>query len=374
MPERIYLDHAATTPILPAARAAVAEAMARWANPSSAHAEGRAAHAALEEARARAKRALRWRGELIFTSGASEALAIALGRSDRRVFASAVEHDAVFRAAPDALLLPIGAKAEVLREALDGALRASPPALVAVQHVNSETGVKQPVDALAAQVRGHGGLLVSDCSQSAGKIPLPDADMIVVSAHKLGGPPGIGALLVRDLAMLRGVGGQEFGYRPGTQNLPGALGFAAALEQLRIGIFPGNPDALPMVEWLADMGELLADLEHPVGEAGGVFQPAGEAGERAMFSAWIMAIAMPGVSAAAQLIRFDGAGIALSAGSACSSGSLKPSRALRAFGVPEQEAACTIRVSFGWSTTADEIRRFLDTWLAIAADARTRAA
>jgi len=374
LPERIYLDHAATTPILPAARAAVAEAMARWANPSSAHAEGRAAHAALEEARARAKRALRWRGELIFTSGASEALAIALGRSDRRVFASAVEHDAVFRAAPDALLLPIGAKAEVLREALDGALRASPPALVAVQHVNSETGVKQPVDALAAQVRGHGGLLVSDCSQSAGKIPLPDADMIVVSAHKLGGPPGIGALLVRDLAMLRGVGGQEFGYRPGTQNLPGALGFAAALEQLRIGIFPGNPDALPMVEWLADMGELLADLEHPVGEAGGVFQPAGEAGERAMFSAWIMAIAMPGVSAAAQLIRFDGAGIALSAGSACSSGSLKPSRALRAFGVPEQEAACTIRVSFGWSTTADEIRRFLDTWLAIAADARTRAA
>lgn len=375
MAERIYLDHAATTPILPAAQAAVAEAMERWANPSSAHAEGRAAHAALEDARARIKRAFRWRGELIFTSGATEALAIALGRTDRPVFASAVEHDAVFRAAPDAMVLPLGAKAEVSRDALDAALRSGPPAIVAIQHVNSETGVVQPIASLVAQVRETGGLLVCDCSQSAGKARLPDADMIVVSAHKLGGPPGVGALLVRDVAMLKGVGGQEFGYRPGTQNLPGALGFAAAIEQHEIGIFPaGLPDALPMVRWLSDLGYPIMDLESPFGRAGGTYQPDREPGDMPCFCSWIQAVTMKGMSAVAQLIRFDAAGIAVSAGSACSSGSLKPSRALQAFGVPEAEAACTIRVSFGWSTTAEEIQRFLETWLRIASDARSRAA
>src|SRR3954469_15812915 len=165
LPERIYLDHAATTPILPAAKAAVAEAMERWANPSSPHAEGRAAHAALEGARARIRAAFGWDGELIFTSGASEALAIALGRSDRRVLASAVEHDAVFRAAPEAEVVPIGTKAQVSREALDEALRAGPPEPIAIQHINAEAGVCQPIEDLVAQVRDAGGLLVCDCSQ-----------------------------------------------------------------------------------------------------------------------------------------------------------------------------------------------------------------
>lgn len=375
MPERIYLDHAATTPILPAAKAAVAEAMERWANPSSPHAEGRAAHAALEGARARIKSALGWDGDLIFTSGASEALAIALCRTGRRALVSAVEHDAVFRAAPDAQILPIGAKGAVSRDALDEVLRSGPPCVVAIQHVNSETGVKQPINELAVQIRAADGLLVCDCSQSAGKIPLPDADLIVVSAHKLGGPPGIGALLVRDRGTLQAVGGQEFGYRPGTQNLPGALGFAAALEQFAIGVFPdGVPGALPMARWLSDMGEPLMDLEYPIAQAGGVHQPAREQGDTPFCCGWIQALTIPGMSAAAQLIRFDAAGIAVSAGSACSSGSLKPSRVLKAFGVPERDAACTIRVSFGWSTTHDEIGRFLETWLDLASDARSRAA
>jgi cysteine desulfurase len=375
LPERIYLDHAATTPILPAAKAAVTEAMERWANPSSPHAEGRAAHAALEDARARIKSALGWSGDLIFTSGASEALAIALGRTDRRVIASAVEHDAVFRAAPDALVLPVGERAAVSRDALDEALSSGKPALVAIQHVNSETGVAQPIEAFAAQVRASGGLIVCDCSQSAGKVPLPDADMIIVSAHKLGGPPGIGALLVREPGMLKAVGGQEFGYRPGTQNLPAALGFAAALEQFQIGIFlDGVPGAPPMASWLSDIGHAVQDLEYPIARAGGLYQPAREGGDGPFFCGWILALTIPGLSAAAQLIRFDAAGFAVSAGSACSSGSLKPSRVLKAFGVPEQDAACTIRISFGWSTTGDEIERFLETWLDIASDARSRAA
>jgi cysteine desulfurase len=352
----------------------VAEAMLRWANPASPHAEGRAARAALEDCRQRITKALGWEGQLVFTSGASESLAIALGRGERRVVASAVEHDAVFRAAPGAQVLPIGSGSQVSREALEGALRDGPPPIVAVQHVNPETGIVQPVAELAAVVRAAGGLLLSDCSQSAGKLPLPDADMVVLSAHKLGGPPGIGALLVRDPAMLQAIGGQEQGFRPGTQNLPGAAGFAAAVETWRFRRSWQRPDALPMVEWLLEMSDPILDLEYAVGRAGGRYQPVPTLGEGQMFCSWIQAITMPGVSAAAQLIRFDMAGIAVSAGSACSSGTLKASRTLRAFGVPEDEANCTIRVSFGWPTTADDIQAFRDAWLNMADAAPGRAA
>src|SRR5688500_15901515 len=180
---RVYLDHAATTPLRPEAAEAMRRGFETWANPSSPHAEGRAARAALEDARARVKAALGWQGEVIFTSGASEALAIGLGRAraERRIV-SAVEHDAVFRAAPDAEVVPVGAEGELDRAVLAGALAQSGRAVVAVQHLNSETGAMQPVAALAQQVREAGGLLVSDCSQSAGKLDLPDCDMAVVSA------------------------------------------------------------------------------------------------------------------------------------------------------------------------------------------------
>lgn len=346
----------------PEARTAVAEGMARWANPSSPHREGRAARAALEEARERIKAALGWRHHLIFTSGASEALRIALG--GKPVLASAVEHDAVFRAAPGARLLPVGRRAQLDRDALADALRDAPPFAVAVQHVNSETGVMQPVAEIAAQVRAAGGVLICDCAQSAGKFPLPDCDMAVISAHKLGGPPGIGALLVRDLALLAPTGGQEFGYRAGTENLPGILGFAAATDAL--GIVDGA------AQWRRDLERSIRNLGYRVGQAGGACQPtyrldaSDPAADAPLFDPTIRAITMPRLSASAQLIRFDSAGFAVSAGSACASGSLKPSRTLAAFGVPEEEASRTIRVSFGWSTTPHEIGRFLEAWLTIA--------
>lgn len=369
MPPRIYLDHAATTPIRPAAKAAVAEMIGRWANPSSPHLEGRAARAALEEARANIKSSLSWKGDLIFTSGATEALQLALRDGERPLLVSAVEHDAVFRAAPKAEVLNIGSDGAVDRNQLADRLKASPRAVVAVQHVNSETGIEQPVGALAEQVRASGGILVSDCSQSAGKLPLPDADVIVLSAHKLGGPPGVGALLVNDLALLRPTGGQEQGYRAGTQNLPGACGMAAALGCVRIGLGPGRPaDALPVADWLHDLAYPIMDLEYPLQLAGAIQQPSG-----GIFCPHILALTMPGVSAAAQLVQFDLAGIAVSAGSACSSGSLKTSRALTAFGVPEEQASCTIRVSFGWSTTAEEIRTFEACWKEIATRSGLRA-
>ena len=353
MPPRIYLDHAATTPMRPEAIAVVEEGMRLWANPSSPHAEGRAAKAALNDARARIKAALEWDGELIFTSGASEGLAIALGRTDRRVLVSAIEHDAVFRAAPSAGMLPLGARGQVSRDTLADALAAGSPPIVAIQHVNSETGVEQPVGALAAQVREAGGVLLSDCAQSAGKLPLPDAEILIVSAHKLGGPPGIGALLVRDLAMLEPTGGQEQGYRTGTENLPAILGFAAALEA--------------GADWVEGATRLRAKLEDAIVSAGGdIVAP------EARRSPTIGAYRMPGVTASAQLIQLDMAGIAVSAGSACSSGSMKPSHVLRAMGWEDTAAAEVIRVSFGWPTTEAEVDRFIEAWRRLAA--RRRAA
>ena len=299
-----------------------------WANPSSPHAEGRRAKTALEDARERIKRALGWEGELIFTSGASEALWIALNRAkaSRRIV-SAVEHDAVSRAAPDAENFTDDCL-------LDGAT------ILAVQHVNSETGAINPVGGIVETVRPTGALILSDCAQSAGKLALPQADMVVVSAHKFGGPVGIGALLVRDFALLEPTGGHERGYRQGTENMPGALGMAAALEAGPWATTAGDR---------AQFAEQLADHRLTFGEQ----------------ADHILALSHPTMSAQALLIRLDAMGLAVSAGSACSSGTLKKSRVLDAFGVPDDVAARTIRVSLGWSTTPEELDRFAEAWASL---------
>ena len=331
---RIYLDHAATTPIIPAAREAMADAMVRWANPSSPHSEGRAARAALENARRRVATALNWDGEVIFTSGASEAIALAL--RGHNAIASAVEHDAVLAVA-GATRLPVGPDGYVDRNAITG------PARYAVQSVNNETGVIQPMAEIADIVRANGGILFADCSQSAGKLPLPDADVMCVSAHKLGGPPGMGALLVRNLGLLTPTGGQEQGYRRGTENLPAAIGFATALDA-----------GFAWVEKAVRLRELL-DAE--VTASGGVV--VAEASNRL---ATIGSYRMPGVAASSQLINFDMAGIAVSAGSACSSGTLKTSHVLGAMGWDERSASEVVRVSFNADTSESDVARFLDVW------------
>ncbi len=344
MAERVYLDHAATSPLRPAAKAAMEEGFRLWANPSSPHAEGRKARAALENARERIKAALGWNGELIFTSGASEALWIALNRAkvERRIV-SAVEHDAVFRAAPDAEVVPV-TDGEVNPETLSN----SAGALAAVQYVNSETGTNlMPYvqSKLAESVRDGGGQLLVDCSQSAGKIALPEADMLVVSAHKFGGPIGIGALLVRDFNLIDPVGGHERGYRQGTENLPGAMGMAAALEA-------GGLDS-----WATTV-EQHFDFKNALFSHGEVIAHGSQCSH-------IFAVAHPTLSAQALLIRLDAMGFAVSAGSACSSGTLKKSRVLDAFGVPDDVAARTIRVSPGWSTTPEELERFAAAWASL---------
>ena len=299
-----------------------------WANPSSPHAEGRKAKQALEDARARVKTALGWAGEVIFTSGASEALWIALNRAKaKRRIVSAVEHDAVLRSATDAVVFGD----ETVLDA---------ETILAVQHVNSETGVVNPVSDMAAAILPAGALMLSDCAQSAGKLALPDADMAVVSAHKFGGPIGIGALLVRDFALLEPSGGHERGYRQGTENMPGALGMAAALEA-----GPWVTTAEQREAFASDLGQDLLRF-----------------GEQADH---ILALSHPSISSQALLIRFDAMGFAVSAGSACSSGTLKKSRVLDAFGVPDDVAARTIRVSLGWNTTQDELEQFIAVWRAL---------
>jgi cysteine desulfurase len=288
----------------------------------------------LENARARVAAALNWDGEVIFTSGASEAIAIALRGHD--AIASAVEHDAVLAVA-GATRLPVGPDGFVDRSAITG------PARYAVQSVNNETGVIQPMAEIADIVRANGGILFADCSQSAGKLPLPDADVMCVSAHKLGGPPGMGALLVRNLGLLTPTGGQEQGYRRGTENLPAAIGFATALDA--------------GFAWVEKAVRLREVLDAAITASGGIV--VAEASSRL---ATIGSYRMPGVAASSQLINFDMAGIAVSAGSACSSGTLKTSHVLGAMGWDERSASEVVRVSFNADTSESDVARFLDVW------------
>lgn len=351
-PDRLYLDHAATTPVLPEARAAVARAFERWANPSSPHAEGRASRALLEEARSTIAEVLGWRHDVIFTSGASEAIEIVAARAqiDGRAH-GATEHAIVPHAmGAGSKVIPVLTNGLIDERGLDHIL-AEGPALVAIQQVNNETGVVQPLDRIAEKVRTAGSLLLSDCAQSAGKLPLPDADFIAACAHKLGGPPGIGVLLVKDLGTLKAVGGQEKGYRRGTQDAPAALGFAAALAAR-----PYDLDRL---------ATLRGRLEDAVTERGGII-----IADCPPRIPTIGSISLPEGSSAALLIQLDLAGIAVSAGSACSSGKMKSSEVLAAMNVPAEVAAGFIRVSFGPHTSEADVDRFIAEWGRIAQGAR----
>lgn len=358
IPDRLYLDHAAITPVLPEAREAIARALEQPGNPSSPHADGRSARAALEEARRTIARALEWRHDVILTSGGSEAIQIAASRVrvDRRIVGP-TEHEAVIGAmGADAHVLAVDQNGLINVGALEKAL-VEGPALVAIQLVNNETGVIQPIEEIYGVVRSAGSLLLVDCAQAAGKIALPDADFIAITSQKFGGAPGSGALLVKDLALLETSGGQERGYRRGTENLPGIIGMASALAS---GAFA---KALPR------LAMLRTHLELEIAASGGlVIAP------DASRIASIGAYAMPGVASTSQLVQLDLAGISVSAGSACSSGSMKASRVLNAMGIHEEIASTVIRVSFGPSTTEADVERFLTEWRKIRNRAKAQAA
>jgi cysteine desulfurase len=356
-----YLDWNATAPLRPEAVSATAAMLARCGNPSSVHRWGRAARQSVERAREAVAALIAAPPEgVVFVSGGTEANHLALLGSEReRVLVSAVEHDSVLRAVPEAERIPVDHDGIVVLDALARLLAGDRrPALVSVMLANNETGVVQPTTAIAAIARAHGAVFHCDAAQAAGKIALDTgmigADLVTLSAHKLGGPPGVGALVVTgglDLAPLLRGGGQERGRRSGTENLPGIAGFAAA--------------ATAAAEQLAvyDRVRALRDaLESGIAAVAPEAMVLGAAAPRLPNTT---AVAMPGVAAETQVIALDLDGVMVSAGAACSSGKVGPSHVLEAMGAGPDVAASTIRVSLGWSSSEADIAHFLRAWTAL---------
>jgi cysteine desulfurase len=345
---RLYLDWNATAPLRPEAKAAMIAAMEVVGNPSSVHAEGRAAKALMEKARAQVAAALGAEGaDVVFTSGATEAAALAC--AGRGLVCAPVEHDAV--AAWCEASLPVDAA---------GRVTVVDPSRTALQLANSETGVLQDL----AQ-----GLAVSDLTQAFGKVPFAfnwlGCDMGLVSAHKLGGPKGIGALVVRQgievPAQLKG-GGQEMGRRAGTENLIGIAGFAAAAEAAQRDLANGVWDEVAEIRNILE-SELSATAIETISVGNGAPRLPNT-----------LCLIAPGWKGETQVMAMDLAGFAVSAGSACSSGKVRASRVLTAMGYDAGLAGQAIRVSIGPGVTKDDVGRFAKAWTAAYAKARARAA
>jgi cysteine desulfurase len=363
-PRQTYLDWNATAPLRPEAVTAVGAALALGGNPSSVHRRGREARQLVERSREAVAALVSAPADgVVFTSGGTEANHLALFGSGReRVLVSAVEHSSVLEAVPDAGRIPVDGNGIVDLAALTALLASDArPALVSVMLANNETGVTQPVREIAELAHAHGALFHCDTVQAIGKIPVSldetGADLLTLSAHKTGGPAGIGALVIAggiEVAPLSRGGGQERNRRAGTENLAGIAGFAAAAaacdiaEYQRIGDLRDRLEAqlLPYAIVIAGTAPRLPNTS---------------------------AIAMPEVPAETQIIALDLDGVMVSAGAACSSGKVGPSHVLAAMGVAPEIASATIRVSLGWSTTEADIAHFLDAWTALYRRTRGRA-
>ena len=363
-PDIAYLDYNATAPVRPAAAAAVAEALRLSANPSSVHRPGRAARRLVEEARVRVAALVGAAAEdVVFTSGGTEAnnLALTGGRdSPGTLIVSAIEHESVLapaRAAQARLeIVPAEANGLVDLAALEQALhRASGAILVSVMLANNETGVIQPVGEVVRLAQARGARVHCDAVQAAGKIPLDigrlGVDLLTLSAHKLGGPPGSGALVLRgglELKPLLLGGGQERGRRAGTENLPGIAGFGAAAAEAAT-----DPDRL------TGIGRLRDDLERRLRAAAPTAVIFGAAAPRLPNT---ICIGLPGVSAETQVMALDLAGVAVSAGAACSSGKVRPSHVLQGMGFDETAARSAIRISLGLASSEADADRLVRAW------------
>jgi cysteine desulfurase len=373
MPDRVYLDWNATTPLRPEARQAMAAAWDAVGNPSSVHAEGRYARRLVEDARAAVAEALGGLARnVIFTSGGTEANALALmpglrsasGRPVERLLISAIEHPSVLpggRFTPEAV-----GKVGVTRaglvdiEQLRVRLASGSPALVSVMAANNETGAIQPLREVAEIVHAAGGLLHVDAIQALGKIPftinLIGADLATISAHKIGGPKGVGALMLAEglsgLEPLLLGGGQELGRRAGTENVAGITAFGAAVKAAMAAL---ETDA-PRLESLRNR------LETGLRQTACVTIFADEAPRLPNTTLFTAA----GLKAETAVIGFDLEGVAVSSGSACSSGKVQPSHVLEAMGVSPKVAQGAVRLSLGWSTSEAEIDRCLEAWRRLA--------
>ena len=357
MEDAVYLDHNATTTVRPQAAAAVSRALSMTGNASSVHAFGRRVRAMVEDAREHVA-ALVGAGpaRVVFTSGGTEADNLALGGVGRdRVLVSAVEHPAVLKARADVEIIPVDEDGVVDAGTVAGLLSGDAvPALVSVMLANNETGVIQPVAEIAETAHAAGALVHCDAVQAAGKIAIDMAalgvDLLSLSAHKVGGPAGVGALVVADGVDLEAIqlgGGQERGRRGGTENFSGIAGFGAAAAEAgeRLGQFAG------LAAWRDRLEESVLAMA-----------PARILGLGAPRLPNTSLLTMPGVDSETQVMAFDLAGIAVSAGAACSSGKVEPSHVVDAMGIDRTEAVCAIRVSLGWNSEEGDVDRFLAAW------------
>jgi cysteine desulfurase len=379
-----YLDHNATSPLRPEARAAVARALELTGNPSSVHAGGRAARALVEEARENVARLVNARAQdVIFTSGGTEANALALigavqgaaeaGERITRLFISAIEHDSILANAEALAERSAGLRLEFLPVTPDGvvdldALRVmlregKGRTLIAVIAANNETGVVQPLDEVSRLARENGALLLVDAVQAAGRIPVDfdalSAAYLSLSAHKLGGPQGAGALIVREgapFATLIAGGGQERGHRAGTENVVGIAGFGAVAKDF------GDSAAISQLRERFERALLKTAPEAVVFGSG------------ARRLANTSNFALPGIPAETALIALDLDGVMVSSGAACSSGKVKTSHVLSAMGVSEDIARCALRVSFGWNSTEADVDTAIDSLSNLVARSARRAA
>ena len=348
----IYLDANASEMLRPESKAAITATLECAGNPSSIHVAGRNARQILENARAAIAASVGAKPpDVIFCSGGTEANAMAIDglARGRRVLVGATEHDAVCAAAPDAGVIPVECDGAVNLTALDALLRGGPPALVCLMLANNETGVLHPIEAAAAICRDHGALLHVDAVQAAGRMPVNraalGADSLALSAHKQGGPQGAGALVLAPglhLPALIAGGGQERGRRGGTPPLPAIAGFAAAASATS-----------------SDLAPLRNRLEQAAVSLGAIVCGSGPRLSNTTN------LALPGVKAETQVIALDLAGIAVSAGAACSSGKVTESRVLAAMGLGPL-AGCAIRVSLPWCASESDVDGFITAYTAMA--------
>lgn len=360
---RAYLDHNATSPVRPQARDAMIAALDVCGNASSVHGEGRKARALIEAARDDIARALGTiPATVVFTSGGTESCNQAIrGVEVDRIIVSAIEHPCVLEAATatgkPVSMIPVDEHGVVRLDALDDLLsNGKGRALVSVMLANNETGTIQPVSAAVALAQRHGALVHCDAVQALGKLPvncgLLGVDMLSVSAHKLGGPQGVGALLVRDglavAPLVRG-GGQELRRRAGTENVAAIAGFAAAVNAA--------------AENESDNKALRGVIETALENGPGTVRIFSTGVERLPNT---VCFALEGLAADTALISFDLDGVAVSSGSACSSGKVAASHVLQAMGVPAPQAASAIRISLGWNSTREDVDRFVNSWQRIA--------
>ena len=354
----IYLDYNATSPLRPQALAEMKKWLGVPANPASVHSFGRKAKKELEDARKIIAEAVSaWPNEVIFTASGTEANATILrGFPERRILMSAIEHSSILSAREKKDTIKVDKNGIIDLIDLENKLTESPePALVSVMLANNETGVIQQVSEVAALCKKYGSLLHSDAVQALGKIPvdfsLLGADMLTISAHKCGGAVGAAALIIKNNLSIKPLitgGGQELGRRAGTENIAAITAFAAAVEAIDL-------------ENMQNLRIWLDDMEKQMQAAGGIIF--GEGTPRLPNTS---CVAIPNVGNEIQLIDFDLNGYAVSAGSACSSGRIEKSHVLLAMGVSPELASCAIRVSCGWNTTEDEIKKFTQNWLKLA--------